>query len=125
MRLLEHCYYFLRQEIRRQIDAQLPAASSNLGNLQLLPGILRRPNSPLQTLLAPGKRDSTTPGPRQLPAPVSDLSKATCFNYSKVGHFANSCPELQTSLRIYEISQDTEASSSKALDKDADSKSEN
>ena len=76
-------------------------------------------------LPAPEKRNSTTLGLQQSLALISDPSKVTCFNYSEVGHFANSCLEPRTSPRIHEISQDTEASSSEALDEDADSESEN
>ena len=79
----------------------------------------------MQTLPALEKQDFTTPSLQQLLALASDLSKVTCFNYSDVSYFANSCPELQTFLQIYEISQDTKASSSEALNEDIDSELEN
>ena len=68
-------------------------------------------------------------GPRQASVLATDLSKATCFNYGEVGHFAGSCPHPCTTPKINEIKQ--ENGEAFANDKanndedDADSESEN
>ena len=66
-----------------------------------------------------------TPSPRSSPTLATKLSKATCFSYSKVGHFTSSCPNSHITLKINKIKQDTSASSNKVHNKtNTDSESE-
>jgi hypothetical protein len=51
------------------------------------------------------RKDSMTPGLQTTPAPI-DPSKGTCFNYSKTSHFADSCLNPRSILRINKIKQE-------------------
>jgi hypothetical protein len=104
----------------------------SLLRLRLLPALRY---TPLIALPLTEKRNSASLGyryslgPRQASVLATDPSKATCFNYGEVGHFAGSCLNPRTTLKINEIEQkneeafvDDEANND---EDDADSESEN
>ena len=102
----------------------------------LCPRLLPAPRyTPPIALPSTEKRDSASLshkyslGPRQASVLATDPSKATCFNYGKVGHFAGSCPNPRTTPKINEIKQENgEASVNDKANNDkddADSESEN
>ena len=102
----------------------------------LRPRLLPAPRyTPPIALPSTEKRDSASLshryslGPRQASVLATNPSKATCFNYGEVGHFAGSCPNPRTTPRINEIEQENgEASADDEANNDkddADSESEN
>jgi hypothetical protein len=132
VRLLEYCQRFPRQEPTlsqyyrpRTTTTALPVDSTP----RLYQGLLPAPRytaSTFRALPSTDKRESAIPGLQASPARKTDPITVTCFNCSKVGHFASSCSSPRKTPRIHEIEQDTEASSNnKANNKDNTDKSEN
>jgi hypothetical protein len=106
---------------RRRITTDIAKTSGSALPLppRILP-VLRRSPGPFRALPVADRQDATN-----ATTLAPDQSKATCFNCSKTGHFASSCPNPRVTPRIHEIEQEN-ASGDEANDEDdADSESEN
>ncbi len=119
-----HCQFppMERTQRRHPLTSAVVKPSSTAARPGMLPAPRYSPD-PMRLLPPPAdKRD--TPGLRTSPAPVADLSKATCFHYGEVGHFVSSCKNPRKSPGINEIEHEYEALGDDEANDEADTDSE-